>query len=76
VDKITCCCCGDAFDSYLNLARHMILKDRPAGNRPAGEHILLLEEILGEPYESFGWGSDKRIAVALRQYYSKPGLVA
>lgn len=68
--QIPCQLCSKSCSSYLNLARHMVGTDRPVGTRPAGEHILLLEEIMGQPFVEFGWKSDKRIAIALEKYYS------
>jgi len=68
---IPCQVCSKSFSSYLNLARHMVQTDRPVGTRPAGEHILLLEEIMGQSFVDFGWESDKRIAMALKAHYSR-----
>jgi len=67
---IQCEVCGRSFSSYLNLARHMVLKDLPTPGKPPGAHIMRLEEIMSQPYRAFGHGSDKRIAIALKAYYS------
>lgn len=60
--EVICPVCRKAFNSYLNLARHMVLKDRPLG-----EHIQYLERLLNKPFAEFGWKSDAKIAAALRQ---------
>jgi hypothetical protein len=64
-----CPVCDEVFRSYLDLARHMVRKDRPTGGRPKGAHILYLEMILDRPYVDFGWGKDKKIAIALADYH-------
>lgn len=64
--ETTCPVCHKTFNSYLNLARHMVLKDRPHG-----EHIQYLERFLDKPFVEFGWKSDKRIATALKNYWLK-----
>lgn len=64
--ETTCPVCHKTFNSYLNLARHMVLKDRPDG-----EHIQYLERFLGKPFVEFGWRSDKKIATALKNYWLK-----
>ena len=67
--EITCPVCGNEFSSYLNLARHMVQKDRPSATNPeGGEHILYLEGVMGRPFTDFGWGKDKQIGIALRKY--------
>lgn len=63
-DEVSCPVCGRSFNSFLNLARHMVLKDRPSG-----EHIKWLEKFLGRPFVEFGWKSDKKIAVALKRHW-------
>lgn len=65
--EIPCPVCGEDFKSYLDLARHMVQKDRPN----QGEHIECLEMITGKPFKVFGWGEDKKIAIALRTYWKK-----
>ncbi len=64
--EVICPVCQEAFNSYLNLARHMVLKDRPNG-----EHIQYLERFLGKTFAEFGWRSDARIATALKHYLLK-----
>ena len=68
---IQCPVCGDSFNSYLDLAKHMVSEDRPSGGKPKGPHIVYLEMILGRPYVDFGWGKDKKIAIALANYRKK-----
>lgn len=63
---VVCPVCGEDFNSYLNLARHMVLKDRPSG-----EHIQYLEDVLGKPFAEFGWKSDRKIAAALSRHLSQ-----
>jgi hypothetical protein len=47
----------------------MVLKDRPSVKNPeGGEHILYLEMVTGRPFKDFGWGKDKQIGIALRNY--------
>ncbi len=68
IDKeIPCPVCGKSFNSYLNLARHMVQKNR----QEQGEHIQYLEMVTGKPFEEFGWGKDKQIGIALRRYFAK-----
>lgn len=62
--EVICPVCDKSFNSYLNLARHMVLKDRPEG-----KHIQWLEQFLGKPFVEFGWKSDKKIAIALKKYF-------
>jgi hypothetical protein len=64
-----CPVCDREFRSYLDLARHMVREDRPIGGNPKGPHIIYLEMILGRPYIDFGWGKDKKIAIALATYW-------
>ena len=64
---ISCPVCGDDFDSFLNLARHMVQKDR----QTQGEHIQYLVMATGKPFEEIGWGKDKEIAGALKTYLEK-----
>ena len=45
---------------YLNLARHMVLSDRPNG-----AHIQWLSNLLGQDFVDFGFGSDKKISFVL-----------
>jgi hypothetical protein len=68
-DEVSCPVCGRSFSSFLNLARHMVLKDRPSG-----EHIQWLEGLLGRPFVEFGWRSDKQIALSLRRHWMDLGL--
>lgn len=49
----------------------MVLEDRPIGGKPKGPHIIYLEMITGRPYTDFGWGKDKKIAIALANYRKK-----
>lgn len=67
-DKVFCPVCGNSFESFLNLARHMVLKDRPEG-----EHIQWLEKFLGKPFAEFGWGADKKIALSLKAHCTQFG---
>jgi hypothetical protein len=69
--RIQCPVCNDEFRSYMDLAKHMVQKDRPIGGKPKGPHIIYLEMILGRPYIYFGWGKDKKIAIALANYWKK-----
>lgn len=55
-----CPVCAKAFGSYLNLARHMVLTDRPTG-----AHIQWLSQFLGRDFSEFGFASDKRISMVL-----------
>jgi len=67
--EVICPVCGKEFGSYLNLARHMILKNRPSAKNPSGgEHITYLEGLMGRPFTDFGWGKDKQIAIALKKH--------
>ncbi|GAI33287.1 unnamed protein product [marine sediment metagenome] len=66
MNEVMCPVCAKNFNSFLNLAKHMVLKDRPIG-----EHIQWLEQFLCKPFTEFGWGSDKKIAIALRNYWVK-----
>jgi len=67
-DEVSCPVCGRSFNSFLNLTRHMVLKDRPSG-----EHIQWLEEFLGRPFAEFGWKSDKKIALSLKRHWMQFG---
>lgn len=55
-----CPVCGSEHATYLNLARHMVLKDRPYG-----EHQQWLQSFLNLPFEQYAFGHDKYIAVQL-----------
>lgn len=67
-DEVSCPVCGSNFNSFLNLARHMVLKDRPSG-----EHIQWLEGFLDRPFVEFGWKSDKKIALSLKRHWMQFG---
>ncbi|GAH76359.1 unnamed protein product, partial [marine sediment metagenome] len=62
LSEVPCPVCGRCFESFLDLARHMVLSDRPNG-----EHIQWSESLLDEPFAEFGWKSDKKIAVAFEK---------
>lgn len=64
---VSCPVCEDDFDSFLNLARHMVQKDR----LQKGYHIKYLEIITGKPFEETGWGKDKEIAKVLKVSWEK-----
>jgi len=55
-----CPVCRSEHGSYLNLARHMVLKDRPNG-----PHQQWLQNFLNIPFEEYAFGRDKYIAVQL-----------
>lgn len=70
--KILCNVCSRNFTSFLNLARHMVLIDRPNADRPSGgEHVKFLEKLLNKPFTEFGWRKDAQIAAALRELYKE-----
>jgi len=65
--KVPCPVCRTKeYDSFLDLARHMVLKDRPAG-----PHQIWLQQFLRVPFESYAFGKDKAIAVRLAAYWKK-----
>lgn len=66
MSEVICPVCQKAFNSYLNLARHMVLKDRPDR-----EHIQYLERLLHKPFVEFGWKSDREIANTLKNHLSR-----
>jgi len=59
-----CPVCGKEFDSYLNLARHMVQT-----GRPSGEHQQWLQAFLGKTFPEYAFRHDKDIATALRRYW-------
>jgi hypothetical protein len=64
---IACPLCLDKeFDSFLNLARHMVLSDRPNGN-----HQRWLQSFLNRRFEEYAFGKDKAIAMYLKAYWDK-----
>ncbi len=64
---INCPVCIDReFDSFLNLARHMVLSDRPEG-----EHQIWLQGFLNRRFEEYAFGKDKAIAMRLKAYWDK-----
>jgi hypothetical protein len=63
---LLCPVCGKEHDSYLNLARHMVLKDRPDG-----EHQLWLQDFLGKEFPEYAFKHDRDIANALRKYWTQ-----
>lgn len=68
--RIACPICKRDFDSFLNLARHMVLIDRPNADRPSGgQHVKYLEKLLDKPFKDFGWRKDAQIAAVLRERY-------
>ena len=70
--KILCPICNRDFNSFLNLARHMVLIDRPNADRPSGgQHVKFLENLLNKPFTEFGWRKDAQIAVVLRKQYKE-----
>jgi len=65
--SVTCPLCFDReFSSFLNLARHMVLSDRPNG-----PHQQWLQRFLRLPFESYAFGKDKAIALRLKAYWEK-----
>ena len=65
--KIVCPVCSiKECDSFLNLTRHMVLKDRPYG-----PHQEWLQRFLGVPFASYAFGKDKAIALRLQDYWEK-----
>jgi len=70
--KIPCSICNRDFNSFLNLARHMVLIDRPNVDRPSGgPHVKFLEKLLDKPFTEFGWRKDAQIAAVLRERYKE-----
>lgn len=65
VDKM-CPVCKEELNTFLNLASHMVLKERTSG-----EHQMWLEKFLGAPFEIYGFGNDKKIAIRLQNYWKK-----
>lgn len=61
-----CPVCGEDFNSYLNLSRHMVLKDRPHG-----EHQQWLQNFLSKEFPEYAFKHDRDIANALRKYWNK-----
>lgn len=65
--SIACPLCYDKeFSSFLNLARHMVLSERPNG-----PHQQWLQAFLSLPFESYAFGKDKAIAIRLKAYWDK-----
>lgn len=60
-----CPICAEEFDSYLNLARHMVLKDRPSG-----EHQQWLQDFLHREFPEYAFRHDKDIGNALRRFWT------
>jgi hypothetical protein len=65
-NTIICPVCSKEYDSFLNLARHMVLKDRPNG-----EHQIWLQSFLNRRFEEYAFGKDKAIAMRLKAYWDK-----
>jgi hypothetical protein len=63
---IMCPACNKEFDSFLNLATHMVLK-----GGLEGEHVKWLEGFLRVPPDRFTNRSDKKIANTLSSYWKK-----
>jgi len=64
---ISCPLCPDKeFSSFLNLARHMVLSDRPTG-----AHQRWLQSFLNKRFEEYAFGKDKAIAMRLKAYWDK-----
>ena len=67
--KATIACplpCEKEFSSFLNLARHMVLSDRPDGM-----HQRWLQGFLRLPFQHYAFGRDKAIALRLKAYWDK-----
>jgi len=63
---IMCPLCDKEFTSFLNLARHMVLSERPDG-----PHQQWLQDFLKLPFERYAFGKDKAIAIRLKAYWEK-----
>lgn len=64
---ISCALCPDReFSSFLNLARHMVLSDRPDGS-----HQVWLQAFLNRRFEQYAFGKDKAIAMRLKAYWDR-----
>lgn len=75
INKIPCPVldCEKSYNSFLDLAKHMIMTDRPNVMRASGEEIDWLERHLGKEFEHIGWKSDKKIALALKRIWKYNG---
>jgi len=66
-EHITCPLCLDRdFSSFLNLARHMVLSERPSGL-----HQQWLKRFLGLPFENYAFRKDKTIGRSLKSYWDR-----
>jgi hypothetical protein len=64
---IQCPLCFDKeFSSFLNLARHMVLSERPDG-----PHQRWLQSFLELPFGEYAFGKDKAVAIRLKAYHDK-----
>jgi hypothetical protein len=59
-----CQVCGSGHSTFLDLARHMVLEDRPNG-----PHQKWLERFLGVPFVNYAFGKDKAISLKLEAYW-------
>lgn len=66
-NTVSCPLCPDKeFTSFLNLARHMVLKDRPDG-----PHQQWLSKLLNRRFAEYAFGKDKAISMKLKAYWDK-----
>jgi hypothetical protein len=60
----SCPVCRKDYDTFLNLARHMVMSDRPDG-----EHQIWLQDLLNLEFPEYAFGHDRDIANILRRYF-------
>jgi len=65
--------CRKTFSTFLDLARHMIMTDRPRIVFPAGQEICWLEDHLSKDFLELGWRSDKKVATVLAKLWKASG---
>jgi len=64
INEYSCPLCQKANSSFLNLARHMVMKDRPDG-----PHQEWLQRFLGLQFAEYAFGNDKVIGIKIRTYW-------
>lgn len=68
LNDYSCPVCQSEHSSFLNLARHMVMKDRPDG-----PHQEWLQDFLGLQFVEYAFGKDKAIGIQLAKHWKKRG---
>jgi len=65
---LECPICRKEYNSFLNLARHMVMTER---RKEHEGHQLWLSLFTGKPFVEYAFGKDGQIAILMQKYYRR-----